>query len=123
MGVELQELAGGKVIQVDLTGKLVKADYDRFLPEFERRIAEHSKIRVLCTMHDFQGWSAGAAWEDLKFDVKHFRDIDRLAIVGHSSLGKLMTLFSKPFTAADMKYFDTAEADQARAWITEGLTD
>ena len=33
-------------------------------------------------MTGFQGWDAGAAWEDLKFDLKHFGDIERLAMVG-----------------------------------------
>jgi hypothetical protein len=123
MAVEMQELAGGRVIQVDLTGKLTKADYDQFLPEFERRIAEYGKIRVLCTMRDLQGWSAGAAWEDLKFDVKHFHDIDRLAIIGHSSLARLVAPISRLFTAAELKYFDIAQAEQAKMWITEGLED
>jgi len=33
-------------------------------------------------MEDFQGWDAGALLEDVKFDVKHFSDIEWLAFVG-----------------------------------------
>ena len=37
---------------------------------------------MLFDMTDFHGWDAGAAWEDIKFDIKHFADIERLAMVG-----------------------------------------
>ena len=40
MAVELSELDGGKVLVVKLTGKLHKDDYERFVPELERLIAE-----------------------------------------------------------------------------------
>ncbi len=36
-------------------------------------------------MHDFHGWSAGVLWEGVKFDWKHYGDIERLAIVGEKS--------------------------------------
>lgn len=115
--VEIQELAGGKVLAVKMSGKLAKADYERFVPEAERLIRQHGKIRVLCEMHDFHGWELGALWEDLKFDWKHFRDIERLAMVGDSRWEKGMAAFCKPFTTAKIKYFDQSQIDQARAWI------
>jgi hypothetical protein len=39
-------------------------------------------MRVLFDMSASHGWEAGALWEDIKFDIKHFADIDRLAMVG-----------------------------------------
>ena len=33
-------------------------------------------------MTGLHGWDAGALWEDIKFDIKHFADIERLAMVG-----------------------------------------
>ena len=31
---------------------------------------------MLVEMHDFHGWTAGAIWEDIRFDAKHFTDIE-----------------------------------------------
>ena len=56
-------------------------------------IADHGKIRVLFEMRDFHGWEAGALWEDVKFDFKHFSDIERAAMVGDKTWEKWMATF------------------------------
>jgi hypothetical protein len=121
MAVELHEEAGGKLLEVKLSGKLTREDYEHFAPEVERLIQQHGKLRLLVRMHDFHGWSLGALWEDIKFDVKHFADIERLALVGESKWEAGMAVFCKPFTRATIRYFDQAKADEAVAWIHEGV--
>ncbi|MCA9124619.1 MAG: STAS/SEC14 domain-containing protein [Planctomycetaceae bacterium] len=121
MSVELIEDHDGKVLTVRATGKLEREDYHHFLPEFERLIQQHGKIRVLFDMHNFQGWKLGAIWEDVKFDVKHYNDIELLAVVGESEWEQWMAMFCLPFTTAKVKYFDHADRELANAWIHEGL--
>ena len=120
MAVEFNEQQGGKVLQVTVSGKLAAEDYKRFLPEFERLVQEHGKISVLVDMKDFHGWEPRALWEDLKLDVKHFADIDRLAMVGDKQWEKGMADFCRPFTTARIRYFDQADAEVARDWIMSG---
>src|SRR5579863_8238691 len=100
MAIQLNEKNTTKVLAVRVSGKLTKEDYERFVPEFERLVKEHGKIRVLFEMTDFHGWEAGALWQDIKFDVKHFTDIERLAMVGDKKWEKGMSVFCKPFTTA-----------------------
>ncbi len=109
--------AGGKVLAIELSGKLTKEDYERFVPQVEGLIQQHGKIRVLCQMHDFHGWELGALWEDVKFDLKHFAHIERLAMVGDRAWEKGMAMFCKPFTTAKVQYFDQTQAADASAWI------
>ena len=45
-------------------------------------------------------------------------DIERLAIVGESKWEKGMAVFCKPFIRAELKYFDHADLDAARDWVT-----
>lgn len=113
----LQETNGGKVLEVHLTGKLAKEDYEQFVPTVERLLKQHGKIRLLIELHDFHGLTAGALWRDLKFDAKHFHDIERVAMVGEAQWQHAMAVFSKPLTAAKVRYFDHGEADQALAWL------
>ena len=89
------------------------------MPEFERLVAQHGKLRVLFDMTGFHGWTAGALWEDTKFAIHHFRDIDRLAVVGEKKWQEGMTTFCKPFTKATTRYFDHADAAAARKWLDE----
>jgi hypothetical protein len=113
------EMSHGKILEVDIHGKLDRRDFEMFVPETERLIRLHGKIRILVTMHDFEGWKAGALWEDLKWDVKHFNDIERLAIVGHKDWHKWMAGFCKPFTTAQVRYFTLDEVDAAHQWLNE----
>ncbi len=121
MAVELQEEAGGKVLVVKLSGKLGKEDYEHFVPVVERLIKQHGKIRMLVQMHDFHGWTMGALWEDVKFDWKHFSDIERLALVGETKWEAGMATFCKPFTRATIRYFDVSKAAEAFSWLHEGI--
>ncbi|MDD3816324.1 MAG: STAS/SEC14 domain-containing protein [Desulfocapsaceae bacterium] len=119
MPIQLKEENGGKVLILHVNGKLVKADYEYFVPEFERLIRQHGKIRLLFDMVGFHGWEASAAWEDLKFGIAHFADIERIAMVGEKSWQHGMAIFCKPFTKAAVRYFEQADAGEARKWLSE----
>ncbi|MEM8678078.1 MAG: STAS/SEC14 domain-containing protein [Planctomycetota bacterium] len=117
MSDSLDILAAGKTLHVKATGKLTKEAYETFVPLVNEQIEAHGKIRVLFELHDFHGWTAGALWEDLKFDCKHWHDIERLAIVGESKWEQGMAAFCKPFTSAKVQYFDHEKLDEAKTWI------
>ncbi len=119
MSFEITETAVGNILEVNATGKLTKEAYASFVPMTEEKIKEHGKVRILFIMHDFHGWTAGAAWEDFKFDLKHFSHIEKLAIVGETKWEKGMSVFCRPFTTAKIKYFDHTDIDKARQWIEE----
>ena len=119
MPIQLSEESNGKILVIHVTEKLVKADYSDFVAAFERRLREHGKLRVLFDMTGFHGWDAGAAWEDLKFDVKHFADIERLAMVGDKKWQHGAAEFFRPFTKATTRYFDHTEGVEARKWLGE----
>jgi len=119
MPIQLTEENGGKRLAVHVTGTLAKEDYSRFVPAFERLLRLHGKLRLLFDMSGFHGWSAGAAWEDFKFGVAHFSDIERLAMVGEKKWHRGMATFGKLFTAAEVRYFDHVDAAAARKWLDE----
>ena len=117
MAANLSETNSGKVLEVQVTNKLTHDDYQRLVPAFERLVKQHGKIRVLFEMAGFHGWEAGALWDDIKFDLKHFSDIERLAMVGDKKWEQGMSAFCRPFTTAKIRYFDSAAIQEARAWL------
>lgn len=119
MPVELSEIESGKVLEIRVTGKLVHEDYERFVPEFDRLAKKHGKIRLLFEMPDFHGWELRAAWDDLKLGVKHFADIERIAMVGEKKWQEWMAGFCRPFTKAKVRYFELHEIATARDWLGE----
>ena len=108
-----------QIIRITVSGKLSKDDYEQFVPDIERFIEQHGEVRMLVVMEDFHGWTVGGLWEDIKFDLHHFNDVDRLAIVGDRTWEKWMAAFCKPFTTASIRYFDLSELDAAKVWIEE----
>ncbi len=108
--------SGHRILEVRVSGKLNRMDYAKFVPEVESMIRDEGKIRLLVIMQDFHGWDGGALWEDIKFDARHFSDIERLAIVGEKKWEQWMAAFCRPFTTAEVAYFDRAETTEALEW-------
>jgi hypothetical protein len=119
MSIAVAHATDQRAVVIKASGKLTKEDYEHFLPRIEGLIKERGKIRVLFDMHDFHGWELGALWEDIKFDFKHFTDIERIAMVGEKKWEEWMAMFCRPFTTAKIRYFDRSKAEEAGVWIEE----
>jgi hypothetical protein len=119
MADTIDVVASGKMLEVRVSGKLTKDAYEKLVPVVDAQIKEFGNLRILMIMEDFHGWTMGALWEDTKFDLKHWRDIERLAIVGDKKWEEGMAVFCKPFTTAKIKYFDHTKLDDARKWVAE----
>lgn len=117
MPVTITSVQNGKILEVTAAEKLTREDYKHLVPEVEKLIQQHGKINILFRMNDFHGWQAGALWEDIKFDWKHFSDIQKLAFVGDRKWEKGMSVFCKPFTTARIRYFDKNQEQQAHEWL------
>ena len=116
----VDQIFHGRFLDIDLHGKLSRRDYEKLVPETERLILQCGKLRILVTMHEFDGWDAGGMWEEIKWDARHFNDIERLAIVGDEIWHKWMAGFCKPFTTATIQYFTFDRLADAYAWLEEG---
>ncbi|WP_169977470.1 SpoIIAA family protein [Tautonia rosea] len=107
-----------RLLAFRLSGKLHDEDYQHFVPTVEAALAEAGgKVSLLAQFEDFHGWDMHAAWDDLRFGMKHYADFDRIAMVGESTWQEWMTRFCKPFTQATVKYFDASEVDAAWDWL------
>jgi hypothetical protein len=117
MSVAIQEIPGLNFIEIELHDKLSKDDFQHFVPQIEEQIRQHGKLRILLHMQDFHGWTAGGLWEEIKFDLKHFTHLERIAFVGDQRWEANLSKFCKPFTSAEIRFFPPAQIDQARAWL------
>ena len=50
MSVSVEPLAGGKVLEVQVTGKLKQEDYKHFTPTVNEKFNEHGKVRALAKL-------------------------------------------------------------------------
>lgn len=115
MAITLIENAVRRVLEVRVTEKLTHADYQQFASRFEAMLKPPGKLNVLFDMANFHGWEVAAIWDDLKFDLKHFSDIERLAMVGDQKWEQAISALSQLFTTAKVRFFPSAAINEARA--------
>ncbi|MBR9919550.1 MAG: STAS/SEC14 domain-containing protein [Bacteroidetes bacterium] len=105
------------ILMTTAVKKIDQADYDRLLPIAKDIIEKHGTLRWYFEMEDFDGWTMEALWSDAKFDFKHRNDFEKIAMVGRKDWMDWMTQLMKPFTSAEIKFFELEEQAAARAWI------
>ncbi len=122
--IEVLDQSSGKAFGMRLSGKLLHEDYAQFVPMLGRLIEEHGSVRCLVEMIDLHGIELRTLWDEIKFDVRHARQIERCAVVGDSRWEAWMTSLSRPiFANAEIRFFDVASREEAREWIKEGLPE
>lgn len=121
---QVLESQSNKVICLKVSGKLLHQDYQQIIPKLEALIAEYGSIRCLMELSDFDGLQVRALWDEIKFDTRHCKNIERCAIVGGSKFVEFMTKLSKPlFRNAQIKCFDKKNIEAARDYIYQGLLE
>ena len=115
--IQLLDDSKNDLVAFRISGHVDKRDYDVMLPVLEERIKQYGKIRVFAELQDVEDFSVRALWEDMKFDFKHAFDFSRVALLGDQKWLDWLAVASRPFTSAEVKYFDFTDRDQAWAWI------
>ncbi len=110
----------GNLVAVKLAGKLYDADYKQFVPVIQAA-AEKGKLHLLIEMQNFWGWDAQALWDDIQLDAQLSGKIEKLEFIGNQKWQAWMAKICKPFTRAEIQYFDVSQANEARAWVQDGL--
>jgi hypothetical protein len=119
--IELIDGLADDVIGLDFKGLITAQDYSKTLvPLVAEKNKEHGKIKLICVLGDyFNGYSAGAMWEDMTFGFSHLTTFSKLAIVtdedwirhGAKVFGILMP--------TEVLVFNNSEINEAKEWISE----
>lgn len=117
----IEELTGLEVgiARFKASGKLTDADYQSFAPRLESLIEEYGKLSLFFELDDFHGWEPKAAWDDFMIGLTHPDDFERIAIVGDQAWQRWIALLAKPFTRAQVKYFNRQDRDAAWDWLKQ----
>ena len=107
--------SGGNALGFRVAGDVTRDDYGVLVPIVLAAVEAHGSVRLLLDMSDFT-WEKAEAWgADLDFGRTFHDEIEKLAVVGHGTLGKVVTTLSRPFYAREAQHFD--DLDAAWAWV------
>lgn len=117
--IEMLKTRSPRIVGLRCTGKLHDEDYKTIEPKLEEVIKEQGRIRILAQLDDFHGWDLHAAWDDLKFGVRHLDHFEKVAMVGDKKWEEWMARVTDWFIDARVRYFDVSEIDRAWYWIED----
>lgn len=108
----------GKLIEVKVEGKITHDDYEKIIPKLEKIIEDEGAIRCLIEIPEIEGIEPQALIDDLKFDAKHARDIERCAVVTDSNmLARMTKLWGTMMPDTEVKTFSPDDRAAAEVWI------
>lgn len=115
--IEIEHSTEEKLVTIRAIGQLSAKDYDQAIPELEEAIRKSGgNLNAVIALEGLEGMDVGALWKDLKFDVEHYDDFRRLAIVGASGLSKAGAQAGRLLTSAEVEFFETGDIEHARHW-------
>lgn len=106
------------VVAVKIGAAVTKEDYDLALPHLEDKIKSHGKVRLYCEIDNVSTITSEAIKEDLKFDIKHLTDFEKVAIIGERGWEKWLTKIGSVFTSAEVRYYEPQQKAEAMKWVT-----
>jgi hypothetical protein len=108
------------VIGFEAAGEIEASDYrDVLLPAVDECLKRGDDVRIVLVFGRFDGFSGGAAWEDLKLGVEHLTRWNRIALVTDLDWMITMTTLFGWMSPGKVKRFPLAERDRAIAWAAE----
>ncbi|MGI9399881.1 MAG: STAS/SEC14 domain-containing protein [Rhizobiaceae bacterium] len=108
------------VIGIDARGLISATEYrETLMPLVEDKLKQHDKLKILVNAGPyFDGFSAGALWDDARFGLSHFTTFSKLALVtDHDWLRHSAKMFGI-LMPTEIMVFDDDELEDAKAWIT-----
>lgn len=115
--LQILELTRDNIICTKADGNLSENDVEKVHPLIHNILDKGRKVKWYFEMENFTGWDMKGLWADTKVDLKHVDDYEKIAMVGEKKWQEWMIEGMKPFTSAEVRYFDLSQKDEALQWI------
>jgi hypothetical protein len=102
-------------------GTVTASDYENVIvPAVEALFDRKGKIRFLYHLgDDFEGFEAGAVWDDAKLGLKHIAGWERMALVSDVEWIRGAVRLVGLAIPGHVRVFHSGELAEARRWIAE----
>jgi hypothetical protein len=110
------------ILTVRPQSALAKEDFVKLATAVDPHIEQHGDLAgLIVDARGFRGWdSLTAMLTHMRFVREHHKHIKKVAAVTDSKLGDVAEHLGSHFVSAQIKHFQAAELDAAKAWIVSG---
>jgi len=102
---------------IELSDTLTEDDLEGLLDHIEEPLEKYTTVRFLFKVDDVDGWDPEERWEDLAFDLRHVRDVDKIAILGDDMWEPLVDKIHFMFPESHVESFEDDDEDDAWSWV------
>ncbi len=111
---------GNDVLQIQLIGSLERAAYADVDDELDNLMAERDSVKLLLDLREFDGWlGVGAMASHFALVRDHYKVPEKLAMVGNKRWQEMAEKLASKFLRAEVEYFEAAQFDAAKVWLSE----
>ncbi len=103
------------ILKVHVYGEFTLSDFREFEGAVTNELQAYDHVRVLFDLANMEGFSVDMALEELKFNKRHARDYERIAVVTDNEWHAWIGWLAGAFVDADVQQFEDMEA--ASAWL------
>lgn len=120
LNIGIERVKSNFFLSIKALGKLTHKDYETITPLIDNALEgiKEPKIRALVDCTQLDGWEIQAAWDDFKLGLKHGKEFEKIAILGHSNnLLKYGSKIASWFIHGEVKYFE--DLQEAMNWLNK----
>ncbi len=117
--IKILEHPAANVVAVSASGRVDSTDYQKTLvPAVNAALAAHAKVRLLYQLgDDFEGFTGGAMWNDLKLGLGHLAAWEKIAVVTDRTwIADAANLFRFAIPCP-VRVFSNKDMSAAESWI------
>ena len=114
---ELLDFPDPNLFGVELSDTLTEEDYEVFASDLKNHLEQHTTTRALFVMNDVDDWEPAERWEDLAFDIRHLRDLDKVAIVGDDLWETWLEKVELLFPMSTVRTYAAEDREEAIQWL------
>jgi hypothetical protein len=118
---ELLNFPDPNVYGIELSDTLTEEDHEVLTSTLRDSLEQHTTTRALFVMNDVDDWEPEERWEDLAFDIRHLRDLDKVAVVGDDLWETWLEKAELLFPMSTVQTYAAEDREEAIEWLRGGM--
>lgn len=107
-----------RIVGLDFSGEITGDDYKSVKPRIEEVMREKGEVKFLMDMTQAKGFSLSAVYQDIKFDVEHYKNIGDTAVISDKKTYEMMVKgINMIYPGAKVYHFE--DAGSALQWLRQ----
>lgn len=107
-----------RVVELTVRGRITHADFEELVPKLEAEL-ERGPLSLVEVIESFEGFDARTIWDGMRFDLAHWSEFRRVAVVTDLTWFSPFTKLTDALTHLQVKEFPLKDIEAARDWARD----